>query len=238
MNLNTVVTTLKDWAETWPTKKTEDMTQVAKLAISQGWYLNEVFLFCLYRDYKQEIDFSAFMENLILSEWDNQWNAVTAISPTRKPILNEAKECIEHGYYSAAIHILFSQSDGIFHDQFSKSLFKKQGELAKDKISTYINDFIAKDSLELLAAQYKDGSILRRMSNEVYTEMFSVIAADAMRDIDPETNENLLIIPNRHGVLHGIHTDYASKTNALKCFSMLLFIAWSIHGENMLNTGI
>ena len=119
-----------------------------------------------------------------------------------------------------------------------KAYLKKQGEIAKDKISTYINDFIAKDSLELLADQCKDGSVLRRMSNEVYTEMFSVIAADAMKNIDPDANESSLIMPNRHGVLHGLHRDYATKTNALKCFSMLLFIAWSIHGDSMMNSGI
>jgi hypothetical protein len=237
MNLNIVVKNLKSWAEAWPAKKTHDMTQVAKLAISHGWYLNEVFLFSLYRDYNQEIDFPVFMEQLILSEWDEHWNAVITVSPARKSILNEAKSCFEDGYYSAAIHMLFSQSDGIFYDKFEKSLFKKQGEVAKGKVAIYLNDFIAKDSLELLAAQYRDGSVLRRMSNEIYTAMFSVIAADAMKNIDPKENETSLIIPNRHGVLHGYHKDYGSKVNALKCFSMFLFVVWSIHGEDMMNTG-
>jgi hypothetical protein len=126
MNLNIVVKNLKSWAEAWPAKKTHDMTKVAKLAISHGWYLNEVFLFSLYRDYNQEIDFPVFMEQLILSEWDEHWNAVITVSPARKSILNEAKSCFEDGYYSAAIHMLFSQSDGVFYDKFEKSLFKKQ----------------------------------------------------------------------------------------------------------------
>lgn len=35
---------LSQWAESWPASKTEEVSGIVELAISQGWYLNEVFL--------------------------------------------------------------------------------------------------------------------------------------------------------------------------------------------------
>ncbi|NOQ93506.1 MAG: hypothetical protein GQ547_02595 [Methylophaga sp.] len=235
MNFRNKLKSLAQWTEVWPAQKTDEMSKIAKLAISQGWYLNEVFIFSLYRDYsKEEINFSDFMKNLIFSEWDQHWESIKRVEPSRASIFDEAKHCFESEYYSAAIHLFFSQSDGIFHDQFDKSLYKKEGERARDEISTYITDFISKDSLEILFSQYKDASILSRMFNEVYTSMFSEVATDAIKDINPSDPESNLVIPNRHGVLHGFHKNYGNKTNALKCFTMLLFVLYTIHGDKML----
>ena len=225
---------IKDWAENWPREKTDDMTAIAKEAISYGWYMNEAFLFVLYRDLNDYDGFDDFMEDTILSDWSGFWDAIFKVEPSRVLILKEAKKCFELGCYAASIHIFFSQADGIFHDQFGRSLYKKEGERAKAEISNHITDFIARESLDALIEHYKDASILRRMFNEVYTEMFSVIAADPMKNIDPADLESQLLIPNRHGVLHGMHRNYGSKTNALKVFTFFLFVIYSIHGEKML----
>ncbi|WP_043129688.1 hypothetical protein [Photobacterium leiognathi] len=234
MEFNAFLSGLQDWAQNWPRERADDMSEIAKEAIHHGWYMNEALLFVLYRDLDDYDDFDSFMEETILSDWDGFWDAVLKVEPSRVAILKEAKQCFELGCYAASIHVLFSQADGIFHDQFGKSLYKKQGERAKVEISGYITDFIARDSLETLVDHYKDASILRRMFNEVYTAMFSVTAADPMKNIAPSDLESELLIPNRHGVLHGMHRSYGSKTNALKVFALLLFVIYSIHGEKML----
>ncbi|WP_138510660.1 hypothetical protein [Pseudoalteromonas ruthenica] len=233
MDLRDVLKNITDWAEKWPSSKTDEMSKIAKLAISEGWYFNEVFLFAFDRDYQEGTSLSDFMDQLISSEWEQHWESIKQVEPSRIAIFDEAKNCFDSGYYSAAIHIFFSQSDGAFHDKFGKSLYKKEGERARDEMSGYITDFISRDSLQDLIAQYKDASVLRRMFNEVYTRMFSEVAADPMKNIDPSDLENDLVMPNRHGVLHGMHRNYGNKTNALKCFSLFLFVLYAIHGEQM-----
>jgi hypothetical protein len=234
VDLKVMLKNLAKWAESWPASKTDEMSHIAKFAISQGWYFNEVFLFAFIRDYKEGSNLSEFMDQLISSEWEQWWESIKQVEPSRVAIFDEAKNCFESGCYSAAIHLFFSQSDGVFHDKFGKSLYKKEGERARDEMSEYITDFISRDSLDDLISQYKDASVLRRMFNEVYTRMFSEVAADPMKNIDPSDSESNLVIPNRHGVLHGMHRNYGNKTNALKCFSLFLFVLYAIHGEQML----
>lgn len=238
VNLKDILFNIKKWVEEWPEQRTDDMKGVVKLSISQGWYLNEVLLFGLYRDYEEGRNFSSFMEEIIESDWDAYWSCMMKQETSRQAIFNEAKACYEQGLYSAAIHLFFSQSDGIFYDKFGKSLYKKEGGIAQQEMGSHITDFIARDSIKELINQYKDGSVFRRMYNEAYAEAFSVIGADSMKNIQPTENEAGFVIPNRHGVLHGMHRNYGSKTNALKCFSMLLFVMYVIHGEDMLGSGI
>ena len=234
MNLSNMLKNIADWAEKWPSAKADEMAGIAKFAISEGWYFNEVFLFAFGRDYQKGTSLSDFMDQLISSEWEQYWQIIKQVEPSRVAIFDEAKNCFDSGYYSAAIHIFFSQSDGIFHDKFDNSLYKKEGERARDEMSDFITGFISRDSLKALISQYKDASILRRIFNEVYTRMLSEIATDPMKNIDPGDPENNLVMPNRHGVLHGIHRNYGNKTNALKCFSLFLFVLFAIHGERML----
>lgn len=52
-----------------------------------------------------------------------------------------------------------------------------------------------------------------------------------MKDTNSIPDELGLIIPNRHGVLHGIHKNYGTELNALKCFSLLLFVVYAIYGD-------
>jgi hypothetical protein len=127
----------------------------------------------------------------------------------------------------------FSQADGIFHEKFNKSLFAERGEAAKGKFGGhYTNSLIARDSWDTLIGQFKDASVLRRMYNEVYKKGFSIVDTDLMKKTDYIPNEQELVIPNRHGVLHGIHKNYGTKQNALKCFSLLLFVVFAIYGDD------
>lgn len=233
MGFNAFLSSLQDWAKNWPKERTDDMSEIAKEAIRSGWYMNEALLFTLYRDLGEYDEFDSFMEETIQSEWDGLWGAILKAEPSRTAILAEAKKCFEQGCYAASIHIFFSQADGVFHDQFGKSLYKKEGEFANYEVTNYKTDFIAIDSLKDLIEHYKDTSILSRMFNGVYIEMFSVTAADSMKNIAPSDRESELIMPNRHGVLHGMHRSYGSKINALKVFSLLLFVIFSIHGDKM-----
>jgi hypothetical protein len=80
-------------------------------------------------------------------------------------------------------------------------------------------------------SQSEDASIFRRIYNEAYLEGFLKMAPDLTRKTKEITDESNIFIPNRHGVLHGVHKNYGSRRNALKCFSFLLFVMFAIHGD-------
>lgn len=221
---------------TLPTTRTDEMVQLVRPAINRGWYLNEVFLFAINRDFQVGDDLDCFLEEQILSDWEAYWTTVISLSPDRESLLTEAKMAFENKLYGAAIHMYFSQADGIFYDKFGKSLFRKSGEVAKFTFGGHLTDFIARDSWESLVKQFKDGSIFRRMYNEVYKEGFSVTNTDLMKKTDEIPNEQEIVIPNRHGVLHGIHKNYGTKLNALKCLSLLLFVVYAINGDKTYDT--
>ena len=234
MGFNTIINNIQNWVESWPQERTAEMSLISKAVISEGWYLNEVLLFGIYSQIEDHDDFPSMIEYLLLEDWDGFWDVAFKAEPSRHSLLSEAKECFESGLYGASIHLFFSQADGVFHDHFGKSLYTKEGERAKAEADAHLKDVIARESLEQLISQFKDASVFRRMFNEVYKEMFSVIGADPMKNIDPADPESVLKTPNRHGVLHGMHKEYASKTNALKVFSMFLFVLYAIHGESLM----
>jgi hypothetical protein len=161
MNLKDTLRKVVDWAKTFPVTRTDEMVQLVQLGIGRGWYLNEVFLFALYRDFQEGDDLDCFLEEQILSEWEDYWAMIISLSPDRESLLTEAKMAFQNKLYGAAIHMYFSQADGIFYDKFGKNLFTARGDEAKGKFGGHLTDFIARDSLESLIEQFKDASIFR-----------------------------------------------------------------------------
>lgn len=232
MNSKDLMGKIEYWMRTFPEAKTAEMIQLVQLGIDKGWYLNEVFLLALSSDFREGDDFDCFLQDQVMSQWDEFWNIIIRRSPNRVSLLTEAKVAFENQTYGAAIHMYFSQADGIFYEKFGKNLFADRGYVAKDKFGGLLNNLIARDSWETLIRQFKDASVFRRIYNEVYKEGFSIVDTDLMKNTNYIPNEQELVIPNRHGVLHGIHRDYGTKQNALKCFSLLLFVVFAIYGDD------
>ena len=232
MNLKETLGKLANWAKTFQESRTNEMAQLVRLGIDKGWYINEVLLFAIYRDLQESEDLDCFLQEQILSEWDEYWAMIFRLSPDRASLLTEAKMAFENQTYGAAIHMYFSQADGIFYDKFGENLFTSRGKEAKEKFGGHLTDFIARDSWESLIEQFKDASVFRRMYNEVYKKGFAVTNTDLVKKTANIPNEQDLVIPNRHGVLHGIHRNYGTKLNALKCLSLLLFVVYAIYGDD------
>lgn len=232
MKLREIMGKVLNWMQEFPELRTDEMVKLVQLGVEKGWYLNEVFLFALYRDFQKEgSNLDCFLQNQILSQWEQLWRMILRLCPNRENLLAEAKKVFEAQTYGAAIHMYFSQADGIFYDKFGTNLFTNRGEAAKGEFGCYLTDFIARDSWESLIEQFREASIFRRMFNEVYREGFSVTNSDLVKRTDNIPNEEELVIPNRHGVLHGIHKNYGTKLNALKCLSLLLFVVYAIYGD-------
>jgi hypothetical protein len=230
--INGILEKVSKLAKTWPAEKIEDMKFLANHGFSQGWYLNEVLIFGLHRSITEHDDFNDAVIELIDESWDFYWKHLIKYKPARKELFLEIKQCHESELFGAAIHLCFSQADGLFYDKFGVSLYSRGFNVAKTKFGSEINDFISRDSIDVLSEHYKDGSLLRRMFNEVYSEVLSKTGGDLVKQTGNIAEEELKL-PNRHGVLHGIHTNYASKLNSYKAIAFLVFILFSLNGEKI-----
>lgn len=63
MNLKETLGKLENWAKTFPESRTDEMVQLVLLGIDKGWYLNEVFLFAIYRDLQEGEDLNFFYKS-------------------------------------------------------------------------------------------------------------------------------------------------------------------------------
>ncbi|MBB1341251.1 hypothetical protein H5158_06300 [Pseudoalteromonas sp. SR45-6] len=233
--LQSIIIKASELAKTWPSEKSEDMKFLTNYAYEKGWYLNEVFIFGLHHSITEYEQFDDAVIVLIEEDWDFYWKALAEYQPARAHLFEEIKKAHMLGLYGASIHLCFSQADGLFFDKFGTGLYGSRFSVAKSKFGVEINEFISSDSLELLAQHYKDGSILRRMFNETYNEILSKTDGDLVKDTN-KIDENNLHLPNRHGVLHGIHTGYVNRVNSFKAIAFLLFILFSLDGERILKS--
>ncbi|HIF9252478.1 TPA: hypothetical protein ACX6RB_003631 [Photobacterium damselae] len=212
-----------DIVKTWPSEKTDDMKFLVNNAYSQGWYLNEFYIYRLHFPEYENFDFDDAIIAVIDECWSEHWEMLSEDKPARSKLFNEIRICHESGLYGAAINLCFSQADGIFFDKFKVSLYAKGFNVAKSKFNENINEVISRDSLDTLLMHYKDGSLFKRMFNEVYLEVLSKTGGDIVKN----TN-HLPYIPNRHAVIHGSCTEYATKLNSYKVISFLIFIFYSL----------
>ncbi|MGI2095318.1 hypothetical protein ACRN96_22600 [Shewanella oncorhynchi] len=211
----------------------QNIDSISKLAVQSGWYLCDSMIIGLPSRIKSNPDFDSVMVDMIEESWDGMWSVAFSASNHRSEILREAKTCHESGLYAASIHILLSQTDGIFYDKFKESYYKREGKLAKSSITDFLSQVIES---KLHQAQVDDLNLLERSGLfflRSYIASVSHIEGDVAKNIDKNEDGRDFVIPNRHGVLHGMHTHYPSKRNSLKCFSLMLFVA-TIIGSNEL----
>ncbi len=207
---------------------------LSKEAVRSGWYLNDTMIIGLPSRINNFADLDSVMVDMIEESWEGMWSDVFSASQHRASILREAKICHENGLYVASIHILLSQTDGLFHDKFQKSYYKKEGQLAKSNLTEILSKLIEtklnktlEDELSLLE---RSGLFFLRS----YIASISETEGDVVRSIGKYEDGNGFVIPNRHGVLHGMHTNYSSKVNSIKCFTLLLFVSTIIGDNNLM----
>lgn len=211
----------------------KDIELLSKEAVQSGWYLNDVMLIGLPSRIDNYKDLDSVMIDMIEESWEGLWSDVFAASKIRTEILREAKICHEQGLYAASIHILLSQTDGFFKDKFQNSFYKNQGKTAKCKLVDILSQKIEIKSTE----KYEDLNYLE-LANlfffKSYVATISEVKMDVTRNIDTHEDVSSFTIPNRHSVLHGMHTNYVSKVNSIKCFSLLLFVIATITDDKLI----
>ena len=223
---------LRDILESFPKEQIEYLNNVANFSLQRGWYLHFIYLFQINEEDCIDETFDGYISSVIESEMDDYWELLSEFVPHRKHLWKEAQTCYKEGLYSALIQICYSQADGIFHEIFEKSLFKRGFSFAKEKFGESMESTIDSDAYSSLRSYYTDGSLLKRMLNEVYLNTLLKDKSDLYTGTE-KINEDSILLPNRHGVMHGIHFNYGTKLNGCKAIAFLQFIFIALYAEQI-----
>lgn len=127
--------------------------------------------------------------------------------PSREVIFKEAFNCFNQKQYFASISLFLTQADGICYDKTEKLFFSNNKDLKKKK--EYVPEVeaeiqrISGDFMDLLLEPIKRASAINENIGNI---------------------SNFPVNLNRHSILHGMQTDYGTKTNCLKIISFIMYL--------------
>lgn len=232
MSLNKVFQECAEILLSLPRELADDMKKVSNFAFDRGWYLNHVYLHVLNTEDCIDNTFDEKIIQLIDDDFDLFCDFLKERVPQRTAIWEEVKLCYENKLYHSIIHLCFSQADGIFDEKFDTGLYKYSFAEAKKKFGESMIDVFDSELLSSQISNFKDGSVFKRIYNEVYLECLNKNTSD-LYEKTKNVTESHVALPNRHGVMHGIHFEYGTKINSYKAIAFLQFIFLAIHGEEL-----
>jgi predicted house-cleaning noncanonical NTP pyrophosphatase (MazG superfamily) len=186
---------------------------ITKLS-ARSWYISGDMDIPFLRRLDENIEISEEGVDKIMSQWvsDNIEKIVERAKekyPERKAIIDAAFWAHNNEKYELSIPIMLIQIDGMGYEKFNfdnGSLYSKRPDKKSNEIITIIKretDYYINNQnsfTELLLMQLREKSPLIASSKE------STDYPDAI---------------NRHNIIHGINTGYATQLNSLKVFSLL-----------------
>ncbi len=187
----------------------------------RGWSVSNRFTaghFIAIHDYAskgEHGDVDKLMSTLVGELQDKIFDRLIERFPTRLHVLKDAFQAHNEGKYTLSIPVLLSQADGIGCEIFSisNSFFTLSDRTtAIDTALSSINP----DNLDVLN-DYK-GQLLLALKNKLSVHEKTTSLAD-LQTADPSYGPL-----NRHGVLHGLHVNYATQLNSMRCIIFLDYI--------------
>ncbi|WP_299665797.1 hypothetical protein [uncultured Psychromonas sp.] len=125
----------------------------------------------------------------------------------RKRVLKAAFRLHHAGEYYGSIPIFLAQAEGIFNEEFKRSIFSNSSR------------------------SYEKINKIRQFNEGIFFDAFlsSTFVSNQIGDDKSKCSDTLKQKgPNRNGIMHGDvrHTDYGSETNSLKSISLLCCAIW------------
>lgn len=161
----------------------------------------------------QQVDL--YMQNWIENELDLIETRFCNAFPKRAGIISEAFNAHISGQYALSIPVFLIQAEGICVDTLGVKLFSAPQGIPQTRSAT---------------DQWADNPLSEALLLPI-REISGVTASDKKRPDFPHS-------PNRHEILHGIDTDYATLTNSLKVISLLDYFVTLVAPRNHTNTNI
>lgn len=161
----------------------------------------------------QQVDL--YMQNWIENELDLIKNRFCNAFPKRAGIISEAFSAHVSGQYALSIPVFLIQAEGICVDTLGVKLFSTSHGIPQTRSAT---------------DQWADNPLSEALLLPI-REISGVTATNTRRPDFPHS-------PNRHEILHGIDTDYATLTNSLKVISLLDYFVTLVATRNHQNANI
>lgn len=177
-----------------------------KLLSEYGWYINSDMTLIdsveMIKELKRQNHSSTKIDDFFTDYYNRciefEINKLKSKYLNRSDILGEAYELHKHNYFYGSVTLFLSQADGICEGELFKTKNKKS-QLKQYLKKTGNGDFIA--------------TFLKPIASESSIDVYHPEKARYFSEL------------NRHGVMHGYDTDFGTKTNSLKAFSLLCFVA-------------
>lgn len=157
-----------------------------------------------------EDDEWAELKEMVSSWGDNPYFA------NRMHIIDDALEAHIHGKHTLVIPALLSQVEGIASSVLETPAGSSTG-LVKDAITERQGEFLRAASKDILikfvTSPVGYGGVRKKESEYFTPERFP----EWLKSKGVSETQSI----NRHGILHGVHVNYASKENSLRAFLLL-----------------
>lgn len=179
----------------------DNQKKLAKKMIANGWYFTEELPLNVNELLEcNNKSFNANMAYFFEGQLEDIHKLVIKYFPERKNILEKCFKSHKNKDYEMCIPVMLAQADGMSYEIFNQFLFNKKEGIPLTKEQTKIK--FDEDSFADIP-YYIQLSITGQLNqNCKYPKYF-----------------------NRHMVIHGKDTNYAKKTNSLRCISILNFLA-------------
>ncbi len=222
----------------------EEVARVAVYLNKRGWFLSLDFETGIVQQLHQlvvEADGDAV--DTVMRDYARaraKWivQQVEERSPERGTLLRAAERAHEQGEFGLSVPVLLAQADGLTRDITRDDLFRKTRTKKEDQTS------LGWDELE------KSGGArtLREAAGGLEVLLDFVRTGSSVALDTRDRLEKLRLDPdygplNRHGVLHGKDTDYATEDNSLRAFllvgcvlsieDVLLRAGWRVGDEGL-----
>jgi hypothetical protein len=174
--------------------------QAVMLLANEGWFIDADFALnsLLHLENKTAEEIEELLVHYYEEKIEEVEKKLINKFPERKTILTKAFYAHNEQIYELSVPVFLIQSDGICHDMTGHHYFHKRYEL-KQYLETNLSEQVFSDYLKPL----KEKIPLSFHEN------------------DRGENFNKL---NRHTILHGESTEYATKVNSLKAVSFMAYL--------------
>ena len=186
-----------------------EITKMPKELCERNWFLPGAApfrigleVFTRLKEGPEKVD--SYMSDLIGENLAYIENEIVQLFPNREKILKDAFSAHREEKYTLSIPVFIVQADGIFWELSCLKNAAFSRKKAKQK-----TDYVRRMSSS-------------RRSGEEFTLIPLTENSPLSTFYDPNAPATEL---NRHGVLHGLSTNYDSKLNSLKSISCLWFMA-------------
>lgn len=188
---------------------------VATKAALRGWFIGPLIPLSTTRELEDLEDGEA-IDALFAAQYRVDWPEVEHLVlerlPARSHLLGEAFRAHREGRYALSIPVFLAQAEGLCDDALKGRghLFSTKEARVQERIR-FMEDLLTQEDSRFVQA--------------ILEPLKAALPSSAPIHLWEASRDTL----NRHAVLHGRDTDYATELNSLRCISLIDSLTWTLH---------